>query len=61
MDKSTAIGDTAKVEIKDMDNDTNWFSKHPILTGVISSIIGGIILLFSFWSKIVNQIEGIFK
>ncbi|GAA0448410.1 hypothetical protein GCM10008983_28060 [Lentibacillus halophilus] len=35
-------------------------SKHPIITGFITSFIVGFILLFSFWNKLVNWIEELF-
>lgn len=37
-----------------------FWEKHPILTGVIVSVIAGVILMFSFWEKIVTFIEEIF-
>lgn len=37
-----------------------WYEKHPIIGGIIVSVIAGIILMFSFWDKIVKFIEGVF-
>ena len=37
-----------------------FWEKHPILTGVIGAVITGVILMFSFWEKIVAFIEGVF-
>lgn len=37
-----------------------FWEKHPILTGVIGAVIAGVILMFSFWEKIVTFIEEIF-
>ena len=37
-----------------------FFHEHPLITGCISSFIAGLILLFSFWSKIVAFLEGLF-
>ncbi len=38
----------------------SWYEKHPMIGGIIISVIAGIILLFSFWEKIVQLIEGAF-
>ncbi len=38
----------------------NWCEKHPIISGIIVSVIAGVILLFSFWADIVKFIEGVF-
>jgi len=37
-----------------------FYEKHPIICGFFISLIAGIILLFSFWDKIVNFLEGVF-
>jgi len=36
-------------------------TSHPILTGVITSIVVGFFFLFSFWKDLVAIIEGLFK
>ncbi|MBO3320262.1 hypothetical protein CYK62_11115 [Clostridium perfringens] len=33
-------------------NPKSFSSKHPILTSIICSVIGSIIMMFSFWDKI---------
>lgn len=38
----------------------NWYEKHPIIGGIIISVVAGVILLFSFWSEIIKFIEGVF-
>ena len=38
----------------------SWYEKHPIIGGIIVSVVAGVILLFSFWSDIVKFIEGVF-
>jgi len=50
----TAIGDNAKVEI----NKNN--SKNALIIGIVGSVISGLILMFSFWDKIIEYIESIF-
>lgn len=37
-----------------------FFDKHPVITGVIISVISGLILMLSFWNDVVNWIEGVF-
>lgn len=39
----------------------NIFTKHPFITGVIISMVASFIMLFSFWEKIINWIENVFK
>ena len=38
----------------------SWYEKHPVIGGIIISLVAGFILLFSFWEKIVQLIEGVF-
>lgn len=42
-------------------NNKNWFERHPFLVSVLASIIGGFIMLFRFWDKIVLFIENLFR
>lgn len=37
----------------------SWYEKHPVIGGIIISLVAGFILLFSFWGKIVQFIEGV--
>lgn len=37
----------------------SWYEKHPVIGGIIISLVAGFILLFSFWEKIVQFIEGV--
>lgn len=43
----------------DSSQKTFW-EKHPILVGVIGAVIAGVILMFSFWDKLVVLVEGVF-
>lgn len=40
-----------------------WYERHPIMGGVIVSVVAGVItgviLLFSFWNDIVRYVEGV--
>ena len=38
----------------------SWYEKHPVIGGIIISLVAGFILLFSFWKKIGQLIEGVF-
>lgn len=68
IDQSVKIGDGNKIcdsTIASLVQGTSspkktFWEKHPLLTGVISAVIAGAILMFSFWEKIVTFIEGVF-
>ena len=38
----------------------SFYEKHPVICGFLISLVAGIVLLFSFWDRIVNLIEGVF-
>lgn len=38
----------------------SFYEKHPVIVGFLISLLAGIVLLFSFWGKIVSLIEGVF-
>lgn len=38
----------------------NFYEKHPVICSFLISLIAGIVVLFSFWEKIVHWIEGWF-
>jgi hypothetical protein len=38
----------------------SFAERHPIIISFFVSIIGGVILLFSFWKNIITWLEGIF-
>jgi hypothetical protein len=39
----------------------NFAERHPIIISSVVSLIVGFILLFSYWDKVINWIEGFFK
>ena len=39
----------------------NFFKDHPIVCGVLISVIAAFIMMFSFWKQIVAFIEGLFS
>ena len=66
---SIRIGDNNKINNSTIADTVNgdkqpakksWYEKHPIIGGIIVSVIAGCILLFSFWERIVQLIEGVF-
>lgn len=42
------------------ENKKTFYDKHPVICGFLISLVAGIVLLFSFWSKIIEFIEGVF-
>ncbi len=38
----------------------SFYDKHPIICGFLISLAAGIVLLFSFWEKIISFLEGLF-
>lgn len=65
---SVQIGDGNKIKnstiagsVQNQPNDRHsFFESHPLLTGVLSAVVAGIILMFTFWNDIVKWIEGLF-
>lgn len=50
-----------KLEVKEIPNvKKSFYEKHPVICSFLISLIAGIILLFSFWNKIISLIEGVF-
>lgn len=39
----------------------DFLKEHPIICGIIISVIATFIMMFSFWSQIVSLIEGLFS
>lgn len=57
--KNSKIIDNSNSSIKDT-NKESFASRHPILIGIIGSIIASIIMMFSFWDKISEVIKNLF-
>lgn len=66
---SIKIGNNNKISNSTIANTVNsnmettkksWYEKHPIIGGIIISVIGSVILLFSFWGDIIKFLEGVF-
>ena len=50
-----------KLEVKESPTiKKTFYEKHPVICGFLISLIAGIVLLFSFWSKIICFREGAF-
>lgn len=49
------------IEVKDVPTvKKSFYEKHPVICGFLISLVAGIVLLFSFWDKIISLIEGVF-
>ena len=61
---SINIGDNNKIKRLEINDDQSvkksFYEKHPVICGFLISLVAGIVLLFSFWDRIVNLIEGVF-
>lgn len=40
--------------------DKGWVNRHPLLTAIITAVIGAVIMMFSFWKEIIEAIESFF-
>jgi len=47
--------DSASSDVK-----KSFYQKHPVICSFLVSLLAGIVLLFTFWSNIVELIEGVF-
>ncbi|EOT2917559.1 hypothetical protein [Clostridium perfringens] len=67
---SIKIGDNNKIKkskiidnsnsTKDNTSKESFANRHPILIGIIGSIIASVIMMFSFWDKISEVIKNLF-
>ena len=48
-----------KIESNGESKKKGFYEKHPVICGFLISLIAGIVLLFSFWDKIIAYIEGV--
>lgn len=37
-----------------------FYDKYPIICGFLISLVAGVAVLFSFWTEMVNWLEGLF-
>lgn len=44
----------------DGDNGNSFASKHPILIGIMCSVIASVIMMFKFWEPISNCLKKLF-
>ena len=60
-DGNTIIGSSIGNEkINSLENRKTFYERHPVICGFLISLVAGIVLLFSFWGKIIDLFEGIF-
>lgn len=57
--KKSTIIDNSKSRLGKLSDET-FTNRHPILIGIICSIIASIIMMFAFWEKIDIFIKGLF-
>lgn len=55
--KGTTIGGK---HIDGSEKRKTFYENHPIIVGVLISVIAGVVLMFSFWEKVIEFIEGVF-
>lgn len=56
--KNSNIGES--ITIKSENKKERFNEKHPYITGFLISVSAGLVMLFSFWNKIVAWMEGLF-
>ena len=42
---------------KEAERKQSFYEKHPIICGFLISLAAGVVLLFSFWEKIISFLE----
>lgn len=69
IDNSVKIGDgntisdstiASSIVKSDKSDKKSFFDRHPVVCGIFISVCAGVILLFSFWSQIIEFLEGLF-
>ena len=69
IDKGVIIGDNNKISNSIIAGNISssetmkkktFFERHPVICGLLISLSAGIVLLFSFWTKIIEFIERLF-
>ena len=56
---NSTIGESINSNKKD-EKKAGFYEKHPVICGFIISLTAGIVLLFSFWERIISFLEGLF-
>ena len=57
--KNSVVTENGTVH-KDTSQKKTFVERHPILVGLIISLIAGFVLMFSFWKDIISWIENLF-
>ncbi|WP_016839184.1 hypothetical protein [Ureibacillus thermosphaericus] len=57
--KESIIGE--QINVNTETKKESFFHRHPVFTSLLTSFVIGFILLFSFWGKVIDYIEGLFK
>lgn len=60
--KKSTIGHNYRASDNNNSNgDKSFVSRHPIIVSILTSLLVGFILLFSFWEHTITWIEDLFK
>lgn len=57
---NSAIGSTIQINRENENKKKGFCEKHPIICKILVALAAGVLLLFSFWQKIVDFLEGLF-
>jgi len=55
--KNTTI--TENSSIQTTSEKSNWMQRHPVLSGIIATVIAGVILLLNFWKPVIDFINNL--
>ncbi|WP_297031118.1 hypothetical protein [uncultured Eubacterium sp.] len=55
--KNSTISDNSVINSESKEK--SWVEKHPVLIGVITAIVSGVVLKLAFWDEIVQVINKI--
>lgn len=55
--KNSTIGNSIQNQKEDQ---PSFFKNHPLFTGIVTAVIAGAVLMFSFWQDIIKWIEELF-
>ena len=57
--KNSTISEKIETNKEDLDKKT-FYERHPVICGFLISLVAGIVLLFSFWGRLIGFLEGLF-
>lgn len=54
--RNSVVSEKSIIENKRM----NWVQKHPLIIGIVGSLIAGVVLMLSFWDNLIAFIQNLF-